>query len=215
MNLSTFNPSSFKIRASQVSKIMSSAKKAGELSETCKTYLKEWYAETLFGDREDIRSKYLDKGNFCEASAIDLCALQLGYGLLSKCEESRENEFLTGTCDVLTKTEILDTKCSWNSKTFIDSVVNPLSLDYYWQMIAYAGLYGRKSAKVCFCLMDTPAEANFGKEVSYSHIPQSQRFHAKEVIFEEKLFEEIEQRVNLCREFLTTHHQKVLEGLGA
>ena len=67
----------FKIRCSAIGKIMANAKKEGERSAGCITYLKEWYAEQMFGDREEIRSKYMDKGNFCENEAIDICAPRL------------------------------------------------------------------------------------------------------------------------------------------
>jgi len=39
-----------------------------ELPTTCKTYLKEWYAN----DQEEIHSKYFDKGNMVEPELIDL-----------------------------------------------------------------------------------------------------------------------------------------------
>lgn len=244
-----FDPKSFKIRASAVSKIMGqigltekqeqtladlkakeklTAKQAEtladleqksksvELPQGAQTYLKEWYAETLFGDREEIKSKYLDKGNAMESMAIDICALELGYGILDKNDESRESEFITGTCDVLIpKKEVLDTKCSWGSKTFIESALSPLCADYYWQMIAYCGLYEVPKARVCFCLMDTPAEINFGNAVSYSHIPQKNRIHTKEVIFDAEQYAEIGKRVELCRAWLAEYHNRVMGALNA
>lgn len=181
------------------------------LPETCLTYLKEWYAEQVYGDREEIKSKYLDKGNLMESSAIDFVADRLGYGLLDKNEQFFENDFTMGTPDVITKTEILDTKCPWSSKTFLDSVLSPLSDAYYWQMQAYMGLTGLKSAKVCFCLMDTPADANYGREVSYAEISPELKFHAKEVEFDEEAIEALKARVLLCRKWLEEYDAKVKE----
>ena len=60
----------FKIRCSQIGKIMSNAKVKGELSQTCKTYLNEWFAN----DNEQIHSKYIDKGNAVENDLIDFKA---------------------------------------------------------------------------------------------------------------------------------------------
>ena len=71
----------FKIRASQISKIMGNAKAKGELSAVCTTYLKEWYAEKLYCDNEEIRSKYFDKGNLQENEAIEEVVNKFDLGL--------------------------------------------------------------------------------------------------------------------------------------
>ena len=46
----------FKIHCSQIGKIMGASKPAGQLSVTCKTFLKEWYAN----EYEEIHSKYIE-----------------------------------------------------------------------------------------------------------------------------------------------------------
>jgi hypothetical protein len=70
----------FKIHCSQIGKIMGASKPAGNLSVTCKTFLKEWYAN----EYEEIHSKYIDKGNQVENELIDFMAIQLGYGMAEK-----------------------------------------------------------------------------------------------------------------------------------
>jgi len=202
-----------KLTAIQEKKLVDLAEKKAnpELPETAVSYLKEWYSEQIYGDREEIKSKYFDKGNLMESLAIDFTAEMLGYGILDKNEIDFENDFLTGTPDIITKTEILDTKCPWNSKTFLDSVFAPLNDAYYWQMQSYMGLTGLKQAKVCFCLMDTLGEFNYGKDISYAEIPSKIKFHAKEVIFNQSDFDSISQRVDLCRKWLENYHSKFMD----
>lgn len=183
------------------------------LPETCITYLKEWYAEQVYDDREDIKSKYFDKGNLMEESAINFSGVMLGLGLLDKNEEEFENEWLTGTPDVITKNMILDTKCPWSGKTFLDSVLSPLSDAYEWQMIGYMWLTDKPLAKVCFCLMDTPDFVNFGKAVTYDEVPSNFKFHAKSVEKSEEKENQIKERVGLCRKWLENYHNQVLEAL--
>lgn len=45
--------------------------KSEVLSETTKSYIKEWLIEQIYGFRKEIKSKYIDKGNKLEDTAID------------------------------------------------------------------------------------------------------------------------------------------------
>ena len=203
----------FKIRCSHISKIMTNGKVKGELSVGAQSYLKEWYSEQIYQDREEIRSKYMDKGNTMEIEAIHFSLKMLRLGMYSKNEEYFDDGFITGTPDILTKSQILDTKCSWNGKTFLEAVTEDLNPAYYWQMIGYMGLTGRKEAKVCYCLMDTFGIVNYGVEITYEKIPEKMKFHAKKVGFDEEKYQEIIQKVILCRKFLDEYHAKIMEVL--
>ena len=104
----------FKARPSSLGKLMSKSKKPGELSQTCITYLKEWYAE----DKEELSSKYLTKGILLENEAIEFASKVLYGGIKAyKNEDIYANEWLVGTPDVILENSIIDTKCSWNRKT--------------------------------------------------------------------------------------------------
>jgi hypothetical protein len=195
----------FKIRASQIGKIMGNAKKAGELSAGCITFLKEWYAEQMYGDREEIKSKYCDKGNACEDDAIDFVAEITGLGFLMKNEKSFENEYITGTPDVLVNGEILDTKCSWNGKTFLDSITDELNTDYEWQIRGYMNLTGYGKGRVCYCLMDTPDFVNYGNAVSYSTVQNKARYFEFFVDYDEEKDRAIIEKVEKCREWLNEY----------
>lgn len=195
----------FKIRASQIGKIMGESRPKGELSSTCKTYLKEWYAEQMYGERPDIRSKYFDKGNMCEVEAIDLVAERLNLGLAFKNDQFYMNDHMTGTPDVVTEIMVIDTKCSWDGKTFLDSVASPINSDYEWQLLGYMWMTGRMEAKLCYCLLDTPEEANYGTEVIYSNIDVKQRFFAIDVLYDQAKIEQIKVKVEACRVWLAEY----------
>ena len=110
----------FRIRCSAIGKIMSNAKVKGELSQTCKTFLHEWYAK----ENEQIHSKYIDKGNQVEDELIDFMAEQLGFGMAEKNRVTLSDEFMQGTCDVDLPTCIVDVKASWNKKTLQQVVID-------------------------------------------------------------------------------------------
>lgn len=203
----------FKIRASQIGKIMGESKPKGQLSSTCITYLKEWYSEQMYGERADIRSKYLDKGNMCENEAIDVISERLNLGIAFKNVNFYENDYLTGTPDILTETMAIDAKCSWDGKTFLDSVTSDINKDYEWQLIGYMALTKRVEAKLCYVLLDTPEEANYGIEVIYSNIPIDNRFKTFTIDYSEDKIKAIEDKVIQCREWLTEYDLKVQQCL--
>jgi hypothetical protein len=203
----------FKIRASQIGKIMGESKPKGNLSATCTTYLKEWYSEQMYGERADIRSKYFDKGNMCEIEAIDIIAERLNLGIAFKNVNFYENEFITGTPDILTETMVIDAKCSWDGKTFLDSATSEINKDYEWQLIGYMNLTKRLEAKLCYTLLDTPEEANYGIEVIYSNIPIEKRFKAFTIDYSDEKIQSIYDKVIQCREWLNDYDLKVKECL--
>ena len=87
----------FKIRASQTAKIM--GKKS--LGKTGETYCKSWLKEQLYNRKVEFSSKYTEKGNICEDNSLDFVADYLGYGMLIKNEEYKENDYMTGTADIV------------------------------------------------------------------------------------------------------------------
>jgi len=203
------NPQDFKIRASQCWKIMSNAKTKGELSQTCKTYLESWYSN----DNEEIYSKYMDKGNQVESELIDFMAQQLGYGLAEKCRESASNEFMQGSCDVVTIDAIIDVKASYNRNTLHKQVIEGLKDEYYWQMLVYLELYNRDKGIIFHGLMNTP-ETDYSAEVVYEDMPVNERWIAYNVSADIELIEAVKERVLLCREYLERYDILVKSKLG-
>lgn len=197
----------FKIHASQAWKIMSNGKGAG-LSETCKTFLKEWYAN----DNEQIHSKYLDKGNEKESDAIDFAASVLGYGLAKKNEVTRSDEYMVGTCDIDFPDCITDVKCPWNRKTFLDNIYGA-DPQYIWQGRVYMRLWNKDKFILFYALMNTP-ETDYTPEIVYEDAPESDRWIAYQFNRDKSLEDAIIERVNLCREWLEGYDKQVKETIG-
>ena len=145
-----------KIRCSSLGKIMTSPRTKGEvLSQTAKTYIKELVIEETLGIKKEFSSRYTDKGNIQEDTAIEMASKVLSLPFALKNTEYFENEFIKGTPDLILEDEIVDIKCSWDGTTFPwfeDELPNK---DYYWQMVGYCWLTGR-NAPVLFTALLTP-----------------------------------------------------------
>ena len=185
-----------------------------KLPETCTSYLKEWYADQMYNDSSELYTKEIEKGKIVEIDAINMIEKMEGEPFLIKNEDSFENEFMTGTPDSLGHDTIYDSKCSWNGKTFLKSILGPLNPDYEWQMRGYLYLCNYDKAKVCYCLLNTPEEINYGVEVNYNGIDCGWRYKAFTVFREHAKELEIEKRVRLCRKWLDEYDKKVKTGIG-
>ena len=109
----------FKARASSSGKLMTAPRLKTEiLSETTKTYVKEWLTEQIYGFRKNINNKYLSKGLWLEDEAIDKTIELLDLSFAIKNEKSFEDDFFTGTPDLIVDGVVYDTKCSWDCFTF-------------------------------------------------------------------------------------------------
>lgn len=179
------------------------------LTETCKTYLKEWYAN----ENEEIHSKYIDKGNEVENDLIDFMAEQLGYGMASKNMEYASNEYMQGTCDVLPIDAVIDVKASWNKKTLHNTAIDGLLKDYEMQMQGYMELYNRDKAIVFHGLMNTPA-TDYTPEIIYEDLPANERWVAFEVKRDKDFIQQVNERVVLCREWLANYDKELKSKLG-
>lgn len=146
---------SFKCRSSKIGDIMTNGRgKDKLLGDTCTTYLKEWLNEKLFNRRKTFTSKYTDKGLKTEETGITLIALTGDYGFIRKNSEQFENEFITGTPDIIVKKHslIIDNKSSWSLDTFPLWSDDLKDKSYDWQVNGYCGLTGMENGKVCFTL---------------------------------------------------------------
>jgi len=200
----------FKIRASAVGKIMTNSKKEGELSKTTLSYVDEWLKSKIYGVNKDISSKYTEKGHRCEDNAIDFVSDQFGEFMI-KNEEYFQNDFLTGTPDIITKDEIIDIKNSWDCFTFPLFEKELPNKDYYYQLQAYMYLTGKRKAKVVYVLMDTPEDllGYYNKVVSYQNIDSKYRIKVFEVEYSEDDVKAIRERVNEIQEYINKLLNKV------
>lgn len=199
----------FRIRCSQIGKIMGNAKVKGELSQTCKSYLHEWYAN----DQEQIYSKYMEKGNEVEDDLIDFMARQLGYGMAEKNRVRVSDEFFDGECDVDFHDCIVDVKASWSRKTLHEQVLSGLDKDYEMQLKGYCHLYKKDKGILFFGLMNTP-ETNFSPEVVYEDMPENERWLAYNVKSDPEFIESVKEKVIQCREYLVEYDKLIKSKLG-
>jgi hypothetical protein len=214
-----------KIRCSQLGKIMTAPRNKSEvLSQTAKTYVEELAKEHLFGIKKVFKSRYTDKGNEVEEKAIELTEEVLGFEFLTKNEEYFENEWIKGTPDIITHSLVIDVKSSWSGDTFPFFETELPNKDYYYQVMGYMWLTGKKNALISYCLINTPEEivndeirrTAWGKyEIepseetirdvvalhSFDHIPKDRRVKAFHVEYNEGVVNEMKTRIEHCRTY--------------
>lgn len=216
----------FKARCSSLGKIFTNPRSKSEtISETTKTYLEEWMTEQLFGIKKEISSKYLEKGLQMEDTAIKEYSKLFKVDAV-KNEEWFENDFITGTPDIILDDRIVDIKCSFSAFTFpmFDTELKNKAYDY--QLQGYMYLTGKTQAEIAYFLLNSPdsvilSEAKkimydeglgndwldiLVEEVreahSYDHIPMENRCKVFKVERDEAIISEIKDRVENCREFI-------------
>jgi len=200
----------FKIRASAAGKLMTNPRKKGEvLSETTKSYLQEWTKEQIYGVRQVITSKYLTKGIEVEQDSINYAEKVLGWDLAVKNEESYEDDFFTGTPDVIfPRDKVVDIKSSWDCFTFplfSDDIPNK---DYYYQLQVYMHLTGLKKAELVYVLMETPEDLTH-VYYDYSQVDPKHRVRVFEVQYDEAVIQDLQQRVENARGYINNLMQTI------
>lgn len=214
-----------KIRCSQLGKIMTAPRSKSEvLSQTAKTYVEELAKEHLFGIKKVFKSRYTDKGNEVEEQAIELTEDVLGFEFLTKNENYYQNDWVKGTPDIITTSLVIDVKSSWSGDTFPFFETELPNKDYYYQVMGYMWLTGKKNALISYCLINTPEEivndeirrTAWGKyEIepseetirdvvalhSFDHIPKDRRVKAFHVEYNEGVVNEMKTRIEHCRTY--------------
>lgn len=151
-----------RIRASSLSQIMTEPKSKSEtLSVGAKSFLDEMAKEYVYGYTEVVSSKYMDKGTTVEDQSIELYN-EVHFTSYKKNTERKNNDWLTGECDIFTGSKIIDIKSSWSLPTFPATMAKAMDIaiksGYDWQMAAYMMLWNVDEAEVAFCMVDTPDE---------------------------------------------------------
>ena len=127
-----------------------------EFGATAMSYIREVWMRNTFGYDEPLVSNEILKGLLCEDEIIGVITRQIHGGFRVKNEDSFEDDFFTGTPDILISDYVEDCKASWTLRTFIETrKPDPL---YYAQGQVYMDLTGRKKFRLCHVLVDTPKE---------------------------------------------------------
>lgn len=166
------------IRASALGEIMAPAKKAGELSAGAKTFIKKAFKEELFGFRDVLTSKYVEKGTLVEQDAIDLYN-EVHFTDYAKNTERRQYEgILTGECDIYPGNKVIDIKSSWSLATFPIWPDEAANTGYEWQLRAYMLLWDCELAELAYCMVTTPEHLRKWENPDMhivDHIPEHMR----------------------------------------
>ena len=217
----------FKIRCSAIGKIMPNSRTKGQLSKTCQGYLEDYAIENMYGYSKDVWSKAIDKGIAVENDSIKLAEEVLKMGAMSKNEQDFENEYLTGTPDVLNEDFVLDVKSSYDATTFPWFKKDIPNKDYFYQLQGYMELTGRRKAYLVYCLVDTPTDIVEDevrrvhyklKEIddnpivrnavemqhNFERVPKEHRIKCYEIDYDPEAIEKIYNRVKECREYYET-----------
>lgn len=159
--------------------------------------------ENIYGYRKEIKSKYLEKGTVLEDIAIDKAIEWLDLPFVIKNEKSFEDEFFTGTPDLILENEVIDIKCSYDCFTFPLFEEELPTDDYYYQLQVYMHLTGKKKGRVVYVLLNTPEEiAPWEEEKDYDDLDKKYRVKSYEFDFDEKVIEDLKEKVLLTREYL-------------
>jgi len=188
-----------KIHPSSLGKIMTEPKSKTEtLSEGAKTYVKKLAKEFVYNYREQITSKYLDKGIQLEDEAIELYN-RVNFTNYVKNTETVTNDWLIGTCDILTPTKIIDIKCSWSLGTFPAIPEDGISKDYEFQGRAYMMLYNVDFFENAYVMLSTPEDLMRYEQPELhqvDHIDESMRLtivpYVRDLEIEEKIVQKVE-----------------------
>ena len=205
-------------------------KESEGLSATAEEYLRQWLLEEKWQRVKEIDSKYLTKGIEKEEAAISLLQeyfLKNGKEiLLRKNEERLENSFLTGTPDLILSDMVIDTKCSWGVFTFPFWDKEVKNKDYFFQLQGYMALTGLHSAKLAYCLVNTPemlvqdeiyrasfkfdTSGELEEQIKRNHnfdmfpvIPIEERIRVFDIPRDDNVIAAIYEKVETCRDFLS------------
>jgi hypothetical protein len=171
-----------------------------------------------------FKSRYTDKGNEVEEKSIELTEDVLGFEFLTKNEDYFENEWIKGTPDIITHSLVIDVKSSWSGETFPFFESELPNKDYYYQVMGYMWLTGKKNALISYCLINTPEEivndeirrTSWGKyEIepseetirdvmaihNFDHISKDRRVKAFHVEYNEGVVNEMKTRIEQCKEY--------------
>lgn len=195
----------FKCRASASGKLMTSPRNKSEvLSETTKSYLKDWATAQIFGIQKSVLTKQMEKGIMLEDDAIQFASEVLKFPKTVKNEMFFEDDYFTGTPDVILDNEIIDIKVSWDAFTFPYFESELPTKDYFYQMQVYMHLTGKKVARVVYVLLNTPNSLVYDEPDDYSNIDPIKRVKAFEVTYDPEIIKELESKVLESRKLIDT-----------
>jgi hypothetical protein len=194
-------------RCSSIGRLMTEPKtqKEGPLSVGARTYIRQLAAQEILGVEFEVSSKEMEKGIEVEPEAIALLNRVRGLAL-EKNTERRQNEYLTGECDLFhaQRRRGHDLKCPWSAATFPICTTDCEDKLYEWQMRGYMALWDADEWEVNYALVNTP-EHLIGYEPlqmhMVDHIPEHMRLTSWVVKRDAEKEQEIYEKVKHARAY--------------
>jgi len=203
--------------------ILEPIKYVKELSETAKSYCKEWLISQITGKEKEVKSKYLERGKAMEDAAIERVSKHYGVDLVKNTEQL-ENEYFTGEYDTKSSERVIDAKVPYDCFTF-PFFNTEIDKDYYGQLQGYIELTGLKKASLCYCLENGSPEQieklswQIAKEkdkdepdiedweeaenqLNYDNLPDNLRIKVFEFERDNEYVEEAKDRVLMARKYI-------------
>ena len=199
------NLKNFKCRASAGGSLMTNPRSKSEtLSETTKTYVQNWLKEQIYGLKYEVDSKYMKKGTMLEDEAIDSAIQWLDLPFTLKNETYFEDDYFTGTPDLILEDEVLDIKNSWDAFTFPLFDTEIPTKGYELQLQIYMHLTGKRKARLVYVLLNTPEQLTYEPQHNYDNVDKKYRIKTFDVTYNPELIEAMQKRVAEVREYLET-----------
>lgn len=207
------------IRCSSLGKIMTEPKTKGEvLSVGAKTYLLDLAKQGVYRYQEEITSKYMEKGIAVENDAIALYN-DVNFTSLTKNKERRDDEYLTGECDLIIPTvKVIDIKSSWSLATFPVVPEDCHDKEYEWQCRGYMRLWDAPAAEVAYCMVSTPEELIRYEQPELhmvDHIPKHMRVTSTHYKRDAALEAKIVEKCTAAKAFYTEAVARIMQAHSA
>lgn len=183
------------------------------LSAGAKTFLDGMAKEFVYSYEKTISSKYLEKGRMVEDDSIELYN-SVFFQSLAKNTERRSNEWVTGECDLVHPSKIIDIKSAWNLDTFPATAAQAHDPDYEWQGRAYMWLWDRPEFEVAWCLVDTPPDLiGYEDEALHyvSHLNPALRVTTARYMRDPRLEERIKTKVQAANAYIEQALRDIVE----
>lgn len=201
-----------KARCSGLADLMVKPKSGNGISATAKSTVRKIVKYDLFGYQDFDGNKYTEKGIALEEQAIKLSGRKRGLPL-KKNTERRENDWITGECDIYVPSRrlIIDTKCPWDIGShpfFADEAEEKAKkAGYDIQMQGYMWLWDCDEAQIDFVLLPTPYDqlSSYDDPNRYidlvEQIPQEKRITTVTIKRDEEIIEKIKERVEIAQKY--------------
>jgi hypothetical protein len=197
-----------KFRASSLAEIMTDGKKE-PLSVGAKTHIQQLAKELVYGYDKRVSSKYMDKGIQVEDQSIELLNSVL-FTDYKKNTERKENNWITGECDIFTGDMIYDIKSSWSLDTFPVLASQGEDKTYEWQLRAYMWLWNVDKAAIAYCLVNTPEDL-IGYERQEIHMVDHINPELRVTFVRYERDKSLEEKIQSKVEAARLYYQEVIE----